>query len=164
MRRLLLVMCLIILTGCTSKEYSEEVNQYNRLIKEVNSYSEKDISKEIPFAISVYFEKLIDDELTYRVIIDNPTENIKSITAIAIPSVKTKDVYPTSGLFEKPLNLIPDNIDLKKNNAKGIILIGYIDYKGNVEDFNGTVKVLIKYNTNEKVDNKIYYVYHNGTK
>jgi uncharacterized protein YxeA len=164
MKRLLLVMCLIILTGCTSKETSEDITQYNRFIKETNSYSEKDISKEIPFTISVYFEKLIDEELTYRVIIDNPTEDITNIKAIAIPSVKTKDVYPTSGIFETPLNLIPNNIDLKKNNAKGIILIGYVDYKGNIDDFTGTVKVLIKYNTTKKVDNKIYYVYHNGTK
>lgn len=160
MRRLLVFVCLLLVTGCTNQVYNKDVSAYNRLVMETNKYSEADISKDIPFTISVYFDKLIDDEITYKVIIDNPVENIKNIKAIAIPSIKTKDIYPTSGIFEEPLNLIPNNIDLKKNNAKGIILVGYIDYKGDIEKFKCNVKILIKYNDNKGIDHKVYYVYY----
>jgi hypothetical protein len=49
---------------------------------------------------------------------------------------------------------------LKDNNAKGIILIGYIDYTDSLDNFDGVVKVLITYDDNDGNNHEIYYEYH----
>jgi hypothetical protein len=159
MRRFILILCCLTLTACTNNQ-NHQLDLYNRLVDKVNDQNQVTDKSVLPFDIEVYFEKVIDEEITYRVIIDNPKEPIKNIKAVAVHNYKTKDIYPTSGVFEEPLNLIPNNIDLKDNNAKGIILIGYIDYTDSLDDFDGVVKVLITYDDNDGNNHEIYYEYH----
>lgn len=158
MRRLVLLICCLLITGCNNTQYDEQIKTYNRLINETKELKANDVSKSLAFDIEVYFEKITNDEITYRIIIDNPKEEMLNIKAIAIHNYPTKDIFPTTGLFEEPLNLIPNNIDLKKNNAKGVILIGYIKYNKKVETFKGTIKVLIEYSNKNKTI-KRYYQY-----
>lgn len=161
MRRLILLIgCCLLLTSCTDNIYEEQAHLYNSFIDETEGYSENDITTDIPFDIEVFFEKMIDEEITYRVIIDNASEEITNIKAIAIHNHETKDIYPTSGIFEQSLNLVPGVVNLKNNNAEGIILIGYIDYDGDIDSFKGVVKVLIEYNDSDGKLKKVYYEYH----
>lgn len=160
MRRKILILCCLLLTSCTSNIYDEHINLYNSLVDETNSYNKSDINEYLPFDIEVYFEKVIDSEITYRVILDNPKISINNIKAIVIHNYETKDIYPTSGIFEESLNLIPNVVDLKSNNVKGVILVGYIDYAKDIESFKGTVKVLVEYNDLDGNLNKVYSEYH----
>lgn len=159
MKRLILIICLLLIPGCNQNSNQEQIDLYSSFIKETKQYESKDISKNLPFDINVYLEKVIDEEITYRVIIDNPKEEIKNIKAIAIHNYETKDIYPTSGIFEKSLNLIPNVVDLSNNNVKGVILIGYIDYDDEIENFDGIIKVLIKYTGRKGTTEKVYYEY-----
>ena len=104
-----------------------------------------------------YTEKIIDNEITYRVIIDNPKEDIKNIEAIIIHDKYTEDIFPSTGIFDDKLNLIPETIDKDKNYVKGIILTGYIPFKGDINDLNATFKVLVKYTDKFNVESVVMY-------
>lgn len=156
MRRVILFLCCLLIAGCTNN--NEQLELYNRLLLQADEYEKTD-NETLPVDIEVYCEQIIDGEITYRVIIDNPKEAITNIKAIAIHNHETKDVYPTSGIFETPLNLIPNNIDLDKNNAKGIILVGYIETDINIEKFKISIKVMIEYENANGESKQIYYEY-----
>lgn len=122
--------------------------------------SNEKVTDNLPFDITVNIEKLIDSEITYRIIIDNPKEIVKNIKTIVVHNHKTDDIYPTSGIFEEPLNLIPNSIDLDENDVKGIILIGYIDYDKDIELFKGLFRILVKYENAYGNNEQVYYEYH----
>ena len=112
-----LILLIVMLTGCNKE--SNEYKTYKNYIKELNESNI--MSSNIPFDIEVYTEKIIDNEITYRVIIDNPKEDIKNIEAIIIHDKYTEDIFPSTGIFDDKLNLIPETIDKDKNYVKGII-------------------------------------------
>ncbi len=152
-----LVLMILMITGCFSNRYVEEKDLYDDFIEELKITDEfNDIH---PFDISVSFEKVIDKEITYRVIIDNPKITMKNIRVIAIHDQVTTDIFPTSGIFDQPLNLIPDEVNVDANNVGGIILVGYIPYDGYLEDFKGVVKVLLQYEDGLGNINYQYYQY-----
>jgi len=141
-RLLVLIMIIFLLSGC-SNEISEEKKLYDNyvhILENENVYDE-----EIPFDIDVYVDKISDIEVMYRVIIDSPKEILKNIEAIAIHDKYTSHVFPSSGIFEKKYNLNPNLIDKDLNYVKGIILIGYIPYDGDMDSFSPTFKILFKY-------------------
>ncbi|MFA5602364.1 MAG: lipoprotein [Bacilli bacterium] len=161
MKKLLLIfLFLFILTGCNS--YSKEKEIYNNMINDLNNQSI--INGELPFSVDVVLEKDIDEELTYSIIIDNPKEEIRNIKALAIHNFDTNGIYPTVGIFDEKLNLIPNKIDNKNNMVKGIILVGYIKYNGSINNFNGIIKLLLEYEDEDDNNKKVYYQYQKETK
>lgn len=150
---LVLILLIVVLTGCNKE--SNEYKIYKSYIKELNE--SKIVSSDIPFDIEVYTEKIIDNEITYRVIIDNPKEDIKNIEAIIIHDKYTEDIFPSTGIFDDKLNLIPETIDKDKNYVKGIILTGYIPFEGDIKDLNATFKVLVKYTDKFNEENIVIY-------
>lgn len=155
MKRLGIVICLLLVTSCAN---DNQIDLYNHFVMEINNYDK--VSDNLPFDITVNLDKVIDSELTYRVIIDNPKEIVNNIKVIVVHNHNTDDIYPTSGIFEEPLNLAPDMVDLNNHNAKGIILIGYIDYDKDIDSFTGLFKVLVQYEEESGQHKQIYYEYH----
>ena len=146
MKKILICLLLIFfICGCTSSEKKEYLNYINEL-KEV-----KESSKSYPFNIEVKYDKLIDQEVRYQVILDDVKEDIKDITIICYHDKKTEDVYPSIGIFDDKENL------LKNKKPSGLILVGYIPYKKDIDSLKITMKVLIKYKINNK-EYKKYYV------
>lgn len=148
MKRLILLIIPILLLCSCSKE-SIELKKYNLYIKELET---NENSTNIPFDINIDLSKFTNEEYMYKVIIDNPKEELKNIEALIIHDKDTKDIFPSSGIFDEKYNLIPNNIDKDNNNAKGIILIGYIK-----ENTNITFKVLVKYEDKDNKTNTIIY-------
>lgn len=145
---ILLIPIILLLCGCNKD--SNELKKYNSYIEELKS---SEVSKEIPFDIAIDMSKFTDQEYMYKVVIDNPKEELKNIETIVIHDKKTKDIFPSSGIFDDKYNLIPNDIDKDNKNAKGIILIGYIPYEENIDI---TFKVLFKYENNNKTNTIIY--------
>jgi hypothetical protein len=161
MKKLLPIFLFIfILTGCNS--YSKEKEIYNDMIKDLNN--KIIINEELPFSIDVLLEKDIEEELTYKVIIDNPKEEIRNIKAIVIHNFNTNDIYPSIGIFDDKLSLIPNKIDSENNIVKGIVLVGYIKYNDSINNFNGIIKLLLEYEDKGGNHQKVYYQYQNKTK
>ena len=71
---------------------------------------------------------------------------------IAVHNKKTDDIFPSIGIFDEKENL------LKDKPPKGLILVGYIDYNKDIEDFSCKIKLFIKYKTKDKKEKTVYYV------
>ncbi|MDD4298920.1 MAG: hypothetical protein PHS98_04775, partial [Bacilli bacterium] len=80
MKRWILIGCCVLLVSCTNI-YNDQLSLYNQYVDEITSYNEMNTDTNLPFDIKVYFEKVIDDEITYRIIVDNPKEEMKNIKA-----------------------------------------------------------------------------------
>lgn len=152
MKRILIVFLVLILflTGCTTNDISKEKDTYLTYIKELRKINKS--TKDIPFNIEVRFDKITDSEIRYQVVIDEVKEDITDVEAITIHDKQTDDVFPSIGIFDKKQKL-----EVNKKPS-GIILVGYIDYQGKVEKFKCNLKLLIKYNTNDKKSHTVYYV------
>ena len=159
---LCLILCsLFILVGCESKEEDnkeektkkvttkdeKEKEKYLKYVKQLKNVKES--SEDLPFTVEVLYEK-IESEVRYQVIIDNPTKEIKDVVALATHNKQTDDVFPSVGIVDDKVDLIPDK------KPSGVILVGYIPYTGKVEDLDVEMKVLITY----KIDDQTYISYY----
>ena len=150
MKKILIILLLIFfICGCTniSNEKKEYLNYIDEL-KEVNNSSKK-----YPFNIEVKYDRITKKEIRYQVILDEVKEDITDITMIAYHDKETSDIYPSIGIFDEKESL------LKDKKPSGLILVGYIPYKGDITNLDITMKVLVKY----KIKNKEYKI-HSVTK
>ena len=147
------VICLISLFGCTNNKKETKKNietEKGTYIKKVQKLKKvKKSTEDLPFDVEVKYEKM-KDEIRYQVIIDNPKNDIKNISALATHNRQTDDVFPSVGIFDKKVNLIKDK------KPSGIILVGYFPYKGTIDDLKVQMKVLIEY----KIDKEKYTSYY----
>ena len=147
---LLFLIIMLLFTGCTSSKVNEEKELYLSYIKELKKVDNS--SSSIPFDIETKFDKIIDSEVRYQVIIDNVKEDIYDIEALAVHNKETNDIFPSIGIFDEKETL------LKDKKPSGVILVGYIDYDGKIDDFKCKTKILVKYKTKDKKEHKVYYV------
>lgn len=150
----IIVMFIIILTGCSSKEVSIEKEKYDSYI---SLLKESVDSSYLPFDIDVYIDKIIDSEIMYRVIIDNPKIPLRNIETLVIHDQYTKDIFPSSGIFDTKYSLIPNIVNESSNYAKGIILIGYIPFDDDIKKIDAMFKVIFKYTDDDLKENTVIY-------
>ena len=151
---LIIIVSIFLISGCANKKEVKKENIENEKDIYINYVQKlkkiKKSSEDLPFSIEVKYEKM-SDEVRYQVIMDNPKEEIKDIQALAIHNKQTDDVFPSVGIFDKKVNLIPNK------KPSGVILVGYFPYKGDIDKLDVEVKILISYKiNNEKVTS--YYV------
>lgn len=154
----LLFISIFMVVGCIKEEPKKdkekkinvetEKETYLKYVKELKKVTES--SEDTPFTVEVLYDK-IKEEVRYQVIIDSPTEDITDISALAIHNKQTDDVFPSVGIFD-------NKVDLKKEEKpSGVILVGYIPYEGEIDDFECEIKLLVSYKINDEVK-KVYYV------
>lgn len=158
MRRVLLLLVILLLFGCSNDQYKSQKKTYYGFINDLKTATIKDFKDDIPFSISLYYDKLIETEVMYRVIIDKPKEPIRNIEAIAIHNKQTEDMFPTSGIFDEKYSLIPNVVNKKSGYVKGIILIGYIPFDEDISKFNAEFRVLVKYQDDDLKTHKVYFL------
>lgn len=155
MKKIFWIITLVfLLSGCT-KELTKEEIIYNDYVDKLKQ--EEKIEDSLPFDLEIFVDKIIEKEVMYRVIIDNPKVSLRNIEALVIHDKYTEDVYPSTGIFESRLSLIPGVINKTSNYVEGIILAGYIPYEGDINNLNATFKVLFKYEDDEGVSHTIIY-------
>lgn len=157
MKALLIFIIVILLSGCTDESFKEEKSIYNSYIDEVKVMDIASNDEYIPFDINLYYDKIIETEVMYRIIIDNPKIPVREIEAIVIHDQKTTDIFPTSGIFDQKYSLIPGVINRKSNYVEGIILIGYIPFDDEISKLKTEFKVLIKYTDDFEKEHKVFY-------
>ena len=155
MKKIFWIITLVfLLSGCT-KELTKEEIIYNDYVDKLKQ--EEKSEDNLPFDLEIFVDKIIEKEVMYRVIIDNPKVSLRNIEALVIHDKYTEDVYPSTGIFEDKLSLIPGVINKTSNYVEGIILAGYIPYEGDINNLNATFKVLFKYEDDEGVSHTIIY-------
>lgn len=157
MKKVLVILLVFVFAGCTlftkdevkENKVEEEKNTYIKYVKEVKKIEKS--SENLPFNIEVKYDKLNDDEVRYQVVIDNPKGEIHDIKAVAVHDKQTDDVFPSTGIFEDPMDLIPNK------KPEGIILVGYIPFAESLDSFECEIKLIIEY-TYENKTHIGYYV------
>lgn len=153
MKKILIIFITLILflTGCNNEtNIDKEKEDYLAIKQELlnsNNFTNKD---DLPFDLNVYVNRVNDEELSYRAIIDNEKENMYDIKAILIHNYYTDNVFPSIGIFDDGVDLLVDN-----DNVKGISLIGYISSNKNIDNLE--YRVYIEYKDDNDKLNKIYY-------
>jgi len=154
MKKIILVLALVILvTGCSKANVMQTT--YNKQMSQLFSVNEN--SGYVPCAIEITYDKITDDEVSYQIVFDNPKENMRNINIVISHDMETEDGYPSIGVFdEEPINL-STVVDVDNPN-KGIVLVGYFKYSGELEDLDATFKIALNY-LNDAIEEKtIYYI------
>ena len=155
MKKIFWIITLVFLLSGCSKELTKEEIIYNDYVDKLKQ--EEKSEDNLPFDLEIFVDKIIEKEVMYRVIIDNPKVSLRNIEALVIHDKYTEDVFPSTGIFESKLSLIPGVINKTSNYVEGIILAGYIPYEGDINNLNATFKVLFKYEDDEGVSHTIIY-------
>lgn len=155
MKKMLLIITLVFLLCACSNNVSKEEVTYNNYVSALKQ-EEKNIDN-LPFDLEIYVDKIIETEVMYRIIIDNPKVSLRNIEALVIHDKYTEDVFPSSGIFESKLSLIPGVINKSSNYVEGIILAGYIPFEEDVKNLNATFKLLFKYEDDDGKSHTIVY-------
>ena len=134
-----IILCLFLLTACNKEETKEKII-YNNYIKTLNNNFKT--TNNIPFDIEIYLDKISNTEVMYRAIIDNPKTSIKNIEVLIIHDKYTKDIYPSSGIFDEKYSLI---------------LIGYIPYEGDLGNIDVEFKLYLKYTDDDSNVHEVMY-------
>ena len=151
MKKLLVLILLILCVGCSREEVMQ--TSYNTYMKNLLSVNEN--SSYIPCDIEITYDKITEDEVSYQVTIDNPKENMRNINMVVSHDKETDDGYPSIGVFDlEPINLSVEQT--KEDPNKGIVLVGYFKYSGELEDLDAEFKVSVNY-VNDAIEEKTVY-------
>lgn len=149
MKRVLLIfVMLIFIVGCNNKEEKEK-NEYLEMKSKVLEKKKFSSSSDIDFDIVVDIDKKTDEEVSYKVIISNPKEDMRDIKAIIVHNYFNEDKFLTIGIFDKTRTLL-------KDSGKKIVLSDTIETSDDIKDLELKLKMMIKY-TNDKNEKKIIY-------
>ena len=155
MKKIFCIISLMLLLTACSKNLTKEEILYNDYVTELKQSTKYE--NNLPFDLEIYIDKIIETEVMYRVIIDNPKVSLRNIEALVIHDKHTEDIFPSSGIFEDKLSLIPGVINKNSNYVEGIILAGYIPYEDELKSLNANFKLLFKYEDDEGNINTIIY-------
>ena len=153
-RMLLVIMSLLILTGCSNENKEVEID--DKYYKQYQKYEEKlneakDFETEITdFSIRLVVNETDQNEYRYDVIIDSPNVNMYYLQAIAKVENDENSSLPTLGVLEENnFSLVPNVIDKEKGIYKGVNLSGIT----NKSEFN--VYVYLTYYLSENDTKKV---------
>lgn len=149
---IILVLIVTMLSGCSKNNINIKKETYLKYVEELEKANTYTDIKDINFDLNISVDKINEEEISYRAIIDNPKENMYNIKALVIHDNFTDEIFPSIGILDEKLNLIVGNKEIK-----GISLVGYIKTDKQISELDIDIKVYIEYTneSNEKV--KIYY-------
>lgn len=151
MKKLLVFVLLILCAGCSNEEVMK--TNYNSYMKNLLSVNEN--SSYIPCDIEITYDKITEDEVSYQITVDNPKENMRNINIVVSHDKETDDGYPSIGVFDiEPINLSVEQT--KEEPNKGIILVGYFKYSGDLENLDAEFKISVNY-VNDAIEEKTIY-------
>lgn len=151
MKKLLVLILLILCVGCGQEEVMKTT--YNTYMKNLLSVNEN--SSYIPCDIEITYDKTTDNEVSYQITIDNPKENMRNINIVVSHDKETDDGYPSIGVFDlDPINLSVEQT--KEDPSKGIVLVGYFKYSGELDNLDAEFKISINY-VNDAIEEKTVY-------
>ena len=152
MKKILVVIVLLLLTGCTNKVEEEK---YAYLEYKNNLEEQKDFVSQESLEFNSYFNFFLETEekVTYSLVIDSPKVNMNNVKALLIHDFVTDDVFPSVGIFDEPVTLHKDSNDK-------IVLEGSIQTTDDISDTK--FKLYLEYVDDDGLENSIYYEVHRG--
>ena len=150
MKKIIFLIVCLLLTGCTN-DIEDIKNTYLTYKNDLQEEHEFLLESDLPCDITISIDKINDEEVSYRAIIDNPKVNMYNIKAMVIHNYFSEDIFPTIGIFDDNYDLLIDN-----DEVKGLSLVGYIKTDKDIKDLDLEVRLLIEY-LDEDLETKIIY-------
>lgn len=151
-RSIIIALISFMLVGCVQDTSTLEKDDYLVFKEELLEQKEFTDIEDINFDLNVSVDRINEEEISYRAIIDNPKENMYDIKALVIHNYFTDEIFPSIGIFDKPINLKINNDDVK-----GINLVGYIKTTKDIKELDLDIKVYLEYTNDSGEIIKIYY-------
>lgn len=142
-----LSLCMI---SCSKDDVYEEKEEYLKLKKELLNQEIFTNNNDINFDINISFDKIDEDEISYRAIIDNPKENMHDIKALLVCEYSGDDIFPSIGIFDDEIDLL-----LNSDEVRGFSLVGYINTTEESTDLK--IRLYLEYKDDNNILKKIYY-------
>lgn len=146
---LLLIVILILITGCNNKEEIEK-NDYLLMKSSLLEAKKYTNIKELPCDLIVDVKRVDNEKVSYEVVLSNAKEDLNDLKVIVVHNYYTEDVFPSIGFFDK-------GKDLKINDENNIILKGKIETSEDIDKLNLELKILIRYKDSNNKIKDIYY-------
>ena len=143
-------LMILILTGCENKE-EETKNEYISMksnLLEEEKYT--DISN-LPIDITVKIDRIDEERVKYKVILNKPKENMKNIKALVVHNYYNEELYSSVGFFDDSRNL------LAQDEESSIELSNTIKTTKNLSKINLELKLWLEYINDEGEKKEIYY-------
>lgn len=152
MKRILVMLSLFLLVGCTNKVEEEK---YAYLEYKSNLEEQEEFASQDSLEFNTYFdlERENEEVINYSLVIDNPKVNMNNVKALLIHDFAVEDVFPTVGIFD-------DAVTLKVDSGDKIILKGNIQTNKDIS--NVKFKLYLEYTSDDGTLNNIYYEVHRG--
>lgn len=161
MKKIILVIICILLSGCAKKEtvdsksniLYQQYKEYEKVFMQQQDY--QDHSDE--FEIRLVVNKINDEKNRYDIIIDSPKINMYHLQAIAKVKQDDNESLPTLGILEDEVfSLVPNVLDKSKGFYKGVNLSGitkekkfdvlvYLTFYNNENDKNKETRFITLY-------------------
>ena len=152
MKRILLILPLIFLVGCTNEVEENKIAylEYKNELEEKETFNKEE---EMDFNTYFNIERENEEIVNYSVIVDTPNINMYDVKALLIHNYTQDEVYPSVGILDSPVTLIKDTED--KIELKGTI-------QTNEDISNVKFKLYLEYTDDDGNENKIYYQLSRG--
>lgn len=147
MRKVILILPLILLMGCTN-EVEESKYAYLDYKSELQKQEDFSTQEEIDFNTYFNIERENEEVVNYSVVINNPNVDMHNVKALLIHDYVQDEVYPSVGIMGEPVALL-------KNSSDEIVLKGTFLTTDDIS--NVKFKLYLEYVDDEGQENKIYY-------
>jgi len=151
-RSIIIALVSFALVGCNKDKVTLEKDDYLVFKEELIEQEKFTKNEELNFDLEISVDRVNEEEVSYRAIIDNPKENMNNVKVLVIHNYFTDDIFPSIGIFDEPVSLIVDDEELK-----GINLVGYIKTTKDIEDLNLEIKVYVEYTNDSGELVEVYY-------
>ena len=161
MKKIVFVLFVVlIITACSNKIVDVEVNdnveekkiEYLNIKNKLLEKKEYSKLEDIPCNLVASLDRTSEEELSYRVILDNPKEDMYDISALLVHNQFSEDIFPSIGIFDDKTKLIVGDSELK-----GIELVGYIETTKKLDNKDLVLLLWISYLDSDKNKHEIYY-------
>lgn len=149
MKKVLLIVLIIFLTGCTNEKEnvkSEYIAMKNHLLEG----KIVEMNEDLPLDIVINVDRLDEEEVFYQVILSNPNEDMYNIKVMVVHNYYSEEIYPTIGVFD-------EEEDLLKNDDEKLELTGTIKTTKNISDIDLKIKLSLQYEDELGEIREIYY-------
>ena len=121
---IILILSLFLLCACKQKEESISYDEYLNIKSQLELCDVFD--RNIDFEVSLIVNPM-NQEFRYDIIINNPSDSMYDITAVACAGEDDNAICPSIGLFDlSQYHLVPNYIDKENGFYKGINLSGIV--------------------------------------
>lgn len=147
MKKLVLLLPLILLVGCTNniEENKYAYLEYKHELEEQKEFSTRE---EIDFNAYFNIERENEEVVNYSIAIQEPNTDMHNVKALLIHDYVQEEAFPSIGILDEP-------VELQKDSEDRIVLEGKIQTIEDISDVK--FKLYLEYIDSEGNENKIYY-------